>query len=69
MSFDSEEVHGAKLHQSKDCMSFLLCTNMNGSEKLNPVLIGKAARPTPARSMVLHSKTLALSTSGTKRDG
>ena len=45
MSFDSEEVHGSKLHQSKDHMSLLLCTNMNGSEKLNPVLIGKAACP------------------------
>ena len=44
ISFDSEEVHGSKLHQSKDPMSHLLCTNMNGSEKLNPLLIGKAAR-------------------------
>ena len=46
MSFDNEEVHGSKLYQSKDCMSLLLCTNMNGSEKLNQVLIGKAACPT-----------------------
>ena len=46
MSFDSEQVHGSKLHQSKDRTSLLLCTNMNGSEKLNPVLIGKAACPT-----------------------
>ena len=39
MSFDSEQVHGSKLHQSKDDMSLLLCSNMNGSEKLNPALI------------------------------
>ena len=68
MSFDSEVVHGFKLHQSKDYMSLLLCTNMNGSEKLNPVLIGKAAHPTALKNHGVTFKYLVLSTSGTKRD-
>ena len=60
MSFDSEEVHGSKLHQSKDCMSLLLCTNMNGSEKLNPVLIGKAAHPTALKKNGVTFKDLGV---------
>ena len=60
MSFNSEEVHGSKLHQSKDHMSLLLCTNMNGSEKLNPVLIGKAARPTALKKHGLTFKDLGV---------
>ena len=58
MSFDIEEVHGSKLHQSKDHMSLLLCTNMNGSEKLNPVLIGKAAHPTSLKKHGVMFKDL-----------
>ena len=60
MSFDSEEVHGSKLHHSKDHMSLLLCTNMNGSEKLNPVLIGKAARPTALKKHGVAFKDLGI---------
>ena len=60
MSFDSEQVHGSKLHQSKDRMSLLLCTNMNGSEKLNPALIGKAARPTALKKHGVMFKDLGV---------
>ena len=60
MSFNSEEVHGPKLHQSKDYMSLLLCTNMNGSEKLNPVLIGKAAHPTALKKHGVMFKDLGV---------
>ena len=60
MSFGSEEVHGSKLHQSKDCMNLLLCTNMNGCEKLNPVLIGKAAHPTALKKHGVTFKDLAI---------
>ena len=60
MSFDSEQVHGSKLHQSKDRMSLLLYTNMNGSEKLNPVLIGKAACPTALKKHGVMFKDLGV---------
>ena len=60
MSFDSEQVHGSKLHQSKDRMSLLLCTNMNGSEKLNPALIGKAAHPTALKKHGVTFKDLGV---------
>ena len=60
MSFDSEQVHGSKLHQSKDRISLLLCTNMNGSEKLNPALIGKAARPTALKKHGVTFKDLGV---------
>ena len=60
MSFDSEEVHGSKLYQSKDHMSLLLCTNMNRSEKLNPVLIGKATCPTALKKHGVTFKDLGV---------
>ena len=60
MSFDSEGDHGFKVHQSKYCMSLLLCTNMNGSEKLNPVLIGKAACPTGLKKHGVTFKDLGV---------
>ena len=60
MPFNSEEVHGSKLHQSKDHMSLLLCTNMNGSEKLNPVQIGKTARPTVLKKHGVTFKDLGV---------
>ena len=60
MSFYSEVVHGSKLHQSKDCMRLLLCTNMNGSAKLNPVLIGKAACPTALKKHCVMFKDLGI---------
>ena len=60
MSFGSEEVHGSKLHQAKDCMSLLLCTNMNGYEKLNPVLIAKAAHPTALKKHGVAFKDLGI---------
>ena len=60
MSFDSEEVHGSKLHHSKDHMSLLLCTNMNGSEKINPVLIGNAAHPTALKKHGVMFKDLGV---------
>ena len=60
MSFDSEEVHGSKLHQSKDRMSLLLSINMNGSEKFNQVLIGKAAHPTALKKHGVTFKDLGI---------
>ena len=60
MSVDSEQAHGSKLHQSKDCMSLLMCTNMNGSEKLNPALIGKAAHPTALKKHGVMFKDLGV---------
>ena len=55
-----EEVHVSKLHQSKDHMSILLCTNMNGSEKRNPVLTGKAAHPTALKKHGVTFKDLGI---------
>ena len=49
MSFDSEQVHGSKLH-----------TNMNGSEKLNPALIGKAVCPTALKKHGVMFKDLGV---------
>ena len=60
MTFDSEEVHGSKLHQSKDHTGLLLCTNMNGSEKLNPALTGKAAHPTALKKHGVMFKHLGI---------
>ena len=41
-------------------MSLLLCTNMNGSEKLNPVLIGKEAHPTALKKHGVMFKDLGI---------
>ena len=60
MSFDSEEVHGSTYHQSKDRMSLFLCPYMNGSEKLNPVLIGKAAHPIALKKHGVMFKDLGI---------
>ena len=49
MSFDSEQVHGSKL-----------CTNINGSEKLNTALIGKAAHPTALKKHGVTFKDLGV---------
>ncbi|XP_038077398.1 tigger transposable element-derived protein 6-like [Patiria miniata] len=43
MAFKGEQCHGGK--QSKDRVTVLLCANMDGSEKLKPVVIGKFQNP------------------------
>lgn len=42
-TFKKEKCHGGK--HSKDKLTILLAVNMDGSEKLTPLLIGKAAKP------------------------
>ncbi|XP_025425060.1 tigger transposable element-derived protein 4-like [Sipha flava] len=42
-TFKEEKCHGGK--HSKDRLTILLAVNMDGSEKLTPLLIGKAAKP------------------------
>lgn len=48
-AFKAQPVIGSKHTSSKDRLSLLLCTNMTGTDKLKPVLIGKAARPSCLR--------------------
>ena len=57
-AFRSEQVRGSKATQSKDRLSLLLCTNMTGTDKLKPVLIGKAARPSCLRKKGVSLKDL-----------
>lgn len=42
-TFKDEKCHGGK--HSKERITVLLAVNMNGSEKLKPLIIGKAAKP------------------------
>lgn len=42
-AFRGEDVKGKKL--SKDRLTLMLCTNMNGTDKLRPLLIGKSKKP------------------------
>ena len=43
LSFKGEQCHGGK--QSKERMTVMLCSNMDGSEKLKPLVIGKFKNP------------------------
>lgn len=43
MTYKNEKCHGGKL--SKERVTLLFATNMDGSEKLRPVMIGKSAKP------------------------
>lgn len=43
MSIKGEPCHGGK--RSKERVTLLLCSNMDGSEKLKPVMIGKSKKP------------------------
>ena len=43
LAFSGEECHGTK--QNKDRLTVMLCSNMNGSEKLKPLVIGKSKNP------------------------
>ena len=43
-AFVDKTVQGSKHINSKDGLSLLLCMNMTGTDKLPPLLIGKAAR-------------------------
>ena len=42
-TFSAETVTGSKYLTSKDRLSLMLCTNMIGTDKLLPLIIGKAA--------------------------
>ena len=44
-AFGDETLHGSRYLNSKDRLSLMLCTNMTGTDKLPPLLIGKAAKP------------------------
>lgn len=44
-AFKGEQVSGSKTLTSKDHLTLLLCTNMTGTQKLQPLLIGKAKNP------------------------
>lgn len=43
LTFKDEKCHGGKL--SKDRITVLLACNMDGSEKLKPLIVGKSAKP------------------------
>ena len=43
LAFKGEKCHGGK--HSKERITLLLAANMNGSEKIKPLLIGKSAKP------------------------
>ena len=44
-AFDGERVCGSKHYNSKDKLSLMLCTNMTGTDKLPPPVIGKVKYP------------------------
>ena len=48
-AFDDEVVHGSKLFNKKDKLSLMLCTNMTETDKLPPLIIGKAKHPSALR--------------------
>ena len=60
MSFPGECPTGSKLTNSKDRLSLLLCCNMDGTEKLKPALVGKAARPQAMRMKGVKFKHLGV---------
>ncbi|XP_071497551.1 tigger transposable element-derived protein 6-like [Diadema antillarum] len=43
LAYKGQECHGAKL--SKDRLTVMLCANMDGSEKMKPLVIGKSKNP------------------------
>ena len=44
-AFSAETVRGSKYLNSKDRLILMLCTNITGTDKLSPLIIGKAAQP------------------------
>ena len=48
-AFDGERVHGSKHYNSKAKLSLMLCTNMTGTDKLPPLVIGKVKYPSALR--------------------
>lgn len=44
-AFKSERVYGGKTSACRDRLTLMMCTNMTGSDKLKPVVIGKAQKP------------------------
>ena len=49
LTFKDEKCHGGKL--SKDRLTVLLACNMDGSQKLKPLIIGKSAKPISIKSL------------------
>ena len=43
MTFQSDDLHGSKI--SKERISVLVCANMDGSDKVPLLIIGKSAKP------------------------
>ena len=58
--FEEESVQGSKHITSKDRMSLLLCTNMTGTDKRKPLIIGKSHRPTVLKRRSISIRQLGI---------
>ena len=61
LAFSGEECHGTK--QNKDRLTVMLCANMDGSEKLKPLVIGKSKNPRSFK----HVRTLPVTYTANKK--
>ena len=59
-AFEEESVRGSKHITAKDRMSLLLCTNMTGTDKRKPLIIGKSHRPTALKRRSITIKQLGI---------
>ena len=59
-AFEEESVRGSKHITSKDRMSLLLCTNMTGTDKRKPLIIGKSHRPTALKRRSISIRQLGI---------
>ena len=57
---EEESVRGSKHITSKDRMSLLLCTNMTGTDKRKPLIIGKSHRPTALKRRSISIRQLVI---------
>ena len=53
-------MRGSKHITSKDRMSLLLCTNMTGTDKHKPLIIGKSHRPTALKRQSISIRQLGI---------
>ena len=59
-AFEEESVRGSKHITSKDRMSLLLCTNMTGTDKRKPLIIGQSHRPTALKRRSISIRQLGI---------
>ena len=59
-AFEEESVRGSKHITSKDRLSLLLCTNMTGTDKRRPLIIGKSQRPTALKRRSISIRQLGI---------